>query len=209
MVKYEYAGITRLPLTTPYNQISYPLPHVDDLFASLSGGRYFSKLDLSKAYLQIELEEESKPHIQGSIPIQPVTLWHLLNPCHLSKVYENTIAGLQGGLSVLRRYCHLRATAEEHLQNLDKALSILETGALRHGTRKIFHKQMHVYISVHNSCSLQHTELKINIEIQQGSLYLTTNLVAMETIVMGMSNNYSVKIVNFFKRGALNRRGGL
>ena len=32
-----------------------------------------------------------------------------------------------------------------------------------------------MHISVHNSCSLQHTELKINIEIQEGSLYLTTN----------------------------------
>ena len=55
---------------------------------------------------------------------------------------------------------------------------------------------MHMHISVHNSCSLQHTELKINLEIQEGSFYLTTNSVAMETIVMGVSNNYSVKIVN-------------
>ena len=68
---------------------------------------------------------------------------------------------------------------------------------------------MHMHISVYNSCSLQHTELKINIEIQEGSLYLTTNSVAMETLVMGVSNNYSEKKVNFFKRGALNHRGGL
>ena len=53
---------------------------------------------------------------------------------------------------------------------------------------------MHMYISVHNSCSLQHTELKINIEIQEGSIYLITNSVAMETLVLGVSNNYSVKI---------------
>ena len=30
---------------------------------------------------------------------------------------------------------------------------------------KCFHKQMHMHISVHNSCSLQHTELKMNNEI--------------------------------------------
>ena len=54
----------------------------------------------------------------------------------------------------------------------------------------------------------QHTKLKINIEIQ-GSLYLTTNSVEMETLVLGVSNNYSVKIVNFFKCRALNHRGGL
>ena len=44
--------------------------------------------------------------------------------------------------------------------------------------------QMHMHISVDNSCSLQQTELKIDIEIQEGSLYLTTNSVAMETLVM-------------------------
>ena len=52
---------------------------------------------------------------------------------------------------------------------------------------------MHMHISVYNSCSLQHMELKINIEIQEGSLYLTTNSDAMETLVMGVSNNYSVQ----------------
>ena len=31
----------------------YPLPKVEDLFARLSGGRVFSKLDLSQAYQQI------------------------------------------------------------------------------------------------------------------------------------------------------------
>ena len=33
----------------------------------------------------------------------------------------------------------------------------------------------------------------MNIEIQECSLYLTTIIVAMETLVMGVSNNYSVK----------------
>ena len=52
-------------------------------------------------------------------------------------------------------------------------------------------------------------EFKINIETHEGPFYLTTNSVAMETLVMGVFNNYIVKIVNFFKRGALNHRGGL
>ena len=47
---------------------SYPLPRVDELFASLAGGRYFSKLDLSNAYLQIELEEESKKLVTINTP---------------------------------------------------------------------------------------------------------------------------------------------
>ena len=46
------------------NQVSsadpYPLPRIEDLFASLSGGKQFSKLDLSHAYQQLVLSEQSK-----------------------------------------------------------------------------------------------------------------------------------------------------
>ena len=38
----------------------YPLPNIDDIFTTLSGGVYFSKLDLSNAYQQLELEEDAK-----------------------------------------------------------------------------------------------------------------------------------------------------
>ena len=40
-------------------QDRYPLPCVEDLFATLAGGKLFSKLDLFHAYQQVELEEES------------------------------------------------------------------------------------------------------------------------------------------------------
>ena len=38
----------------------YPLPRIDDLFASLSGGRKFTKLDLSHAYQQVQLDTASR-----------------------------------------------------------------------------------------------------------------------------------------------------
>ena len=41
-------------------QDSYPLPRVKDLFVKVSGGWFFSKLDLRHAYLQIELNKELK-----------------------------------------------------------------------------------------------------------------------------------------------------
>ena len=46
------------------NQVSsadpYPLRRIEDLFTSLSGGKRFSKLDLSHAYQQLVLNEQSK-----------------------------------------------------------------------------------------------------------------------------------------------------
>ena len=41
----------------------YPIPRIEDLFASLAGGKAFSKLDLSQAYQQIELDEESRQYV--------------------------------------------------------------------------------------------------------------------------------------------------
>ncbi|KAK4470026.1 hypothetical protein MN116_000056, partial [Schistosoma mekongi] len=41
----------------------YPLPLPEDLFAKLNGGRYFAKLDLSDAYLQIPVAEECKQYL--------------------------------------------------------------------------------------------------------------------------------------------------
>ena len=38
----------------------YPLPKGEDLFATLSGGQIFSKLDLSQAYQQVVLEDASR-----------------------------------------------------------------------------------------------------------------------------------------------------
>lgn len=39
---------------------SYPIPKAEELLATLGGGNRFSKLDMSQAYQQLELEEGSK-----------------------------------------------------------------------------------------------------------------------------------------------------
>ena len=48
----------------PHLEINqYPLPHPEILFAALNGGAQFTKLDLSEAYLQILLDEQSKKYL--------------------------------------------------------------------------------------------------------------------------------------------------
>ncbi|KAK9681269.1 Reverse transcriptase (RNA-dependent DNA polymerase) [Popillia japonica] len=39
---------------------SHPIPSVEELFADMAGGKQFSKIDLSQAYLQLELTPESR-----------------------------------------------------------------------------------------------------------------------------------------------------
>ena len=43
---------------SPLNR--YPLPHVKDLFIKLAGARYFSKIDLSQAYLQLPVHKDDQ-----------------------------------------------------------------------------------------------------------------------------------------------------
>ena len=51
---------------TTVNQVSkldnYPIPKVEDLLATLGGGEKFIKLDMSQAYQQLQLDDESKQY---------------------------------------------------------------------------------------------------------------------------------------------------
>lgn len=40
----------------------YPIPKVEDLMAVLSGGRQFTKLDMSHVYQQIQMDNQSKKY---------------------------------------------------------------------------------------------------------------------------------------------------
>jgi len=41
----------------------YPIPKIEDLFSKLAGGQKFTKLDMSQAYQQLCLEEESTKYV--------------------------------------------------------------------------------------------------------------------------------------------------
>ena len=53
-------GDYKVTVNSVANVESYPLPRINDLLASLTGGKVFSKLDLSHAYLQLPLDEKIK-----------------------------------------------------------------------------------------------------------------------------------------------------
>ena len=53
-------GDYRVTINKAVKVDAYPLPRVEDLFAALSRGKYFTKLDMSQAYLQLPLDEQSR-----------------------------------------------------------------------------------------------------------------------------------------------------
>ena len=55
-------GDYKATINTVLQVDQHPVPSAEDLFATLSGGQKFSKLDLSQAYQQVLLERGSRKH---------------------------------------------------------------------------------------------------------------------------------------------------
>ena len=71
---------------------NYPLLRVEDLFTAMSGGKLFTKLDLSHAYQQLVLEEEFQKFTmintsKGLFQYQHLPFGISSAPCYLPKSY--------------------------------------------------------------------------------------------------------------------------
>lgn len=53
-------GDYKVTVNREISEEQYPIPNTEDMFATSAGGKKFTKLDLSAAYTQLELEEDSK-----------------------------------------------------------------------------------------------------------------------------------------------------
>ena len=67
----------------------YPLPTPDDLYTILNGGTCFAKLDLTEAYLQVEVAAISWELLTinthpGLLSIHSSALWSKNSPCNIS-----------------------------------------------------------------------------------------------------------------------------
>ena len=58
--KIRVCGDFKMTINQCIEMKSYPMPTTEDIFARLAGGHVFTKLDLSQAYLQLPVDEDSK-----------------------------------------------------------------------------------------------------------------------------------------------------
>ena len=58
--KLRICGDYKVTINRAIKCDAYPIPRIEDLYATLSGGKTFTKIDLSNAYLQLPLDETSK-----------------------------------------------------------------------------------------------------------------------------------------------------
>ena len=67
----QICGDYRLTINRTAKPDTYPLSHVEDLFATLCGGKSLTKLDLAHAYSQIPLSESSKQYVTINTQLHP------------------------------------------------------------------------------------------------------------------------------------------
>ena len=80
-------GDYRLTVNQAAKLETYPLPKIEDLLTSLTGGKTFTKLDLAHAYQQVELEEDSRKFVtintlKGLFEYTrlPLGIWGIISP---------------------------------------------------------------------------------------------------------------------------------
>ena len=115
---------------------TYPLPNVEDIFASLSGKKYFTKLDLTQAYQQLQLDEISWQYL--TINTQKGLCQYQRLPYGVSSappIFQSAIDQALNGLDGVARYFDDiligASTHVEHDSPLDQVLDRLESKNMR------------------------------------------------------------------------------
>ena len=99
--KVRLCGDYKVTINTAIDVDQYPLPIPDDMFATLSGGKYFTTLDLSQAYQQLELEESSQKYFavnthRGLYQYTRLPYGVASAPAQFQKVMDTVLQGLPG-----------------------------------------------------------------------------------------------------------------
>ncbi|KAL0882706.1 hypothetical protein ABMA27_001129 [Loxostege sticticalis] len=105
----------------------YPLPRIEELFAVLSGGKEFTKIDLANAYQQTILTEDSQPctaittHI-GTFVYRRTPFGLSCIPEKFQKLMEETLRGVPSTVVFLDDICCTGIDRVSHLNNLRQIL---------------------------------------------------------------------------------------
>lgn len=113
----------------------YPLPRIEELMATLSGGTVFSKIDLASAYQQVLLDDESKQPLtinthRGLYVYNRLAFGVSSAPSIFQRIMENIMRDL-GVVVYLDDLLVTGKTEQEHLEKLHKVLQRLQDSGLR------------------------------------------------------------------------------
>ena len=114
----------------------YPLPTISDLYAKLTGGVVFTKLDLSQAYHQVVVDEESREALTINTHrglFRPTRLPFGLSssPGVFQRIMDGLLAGLPGVCVYLDDIIVTGRNQEEHQENVRRVLQKLKNAGFK------------------------------------------------------------------------------
>ena len=114
----------------------YRIPKIEDLFTTLAHGKTFTKLDISQAYQQVPLEEESKKYVvvnthRGLFRYNKLPFGISSAPGIFQRVMECLLRGIPGVIVYLDDILITGSSIEEHLATLEKVFQTLEAAGLK------------------------------------------------------------------------------
>ena len=129
-------GDYRLTVNHGAKPDTYLLPCADDIFASLSGGKTFSKLDLANAYQQISLEQQSRQLVtinthKGLYYYNRLPFGISAAPSIFQQTMENLLQGIPNTCIYLDDVLITGDSQQSHLANLEAVMCKLQTAGLR------------------------------------------------------------------------------
>ena len=130
----------------------HPIPSIDELLTRLNNGEKFSKLDLTDAYLQIELDESSKQLMVINTPLglfrfnrMPFGIANA--PAIFQRTMDQVLAGIPNCMVYLDDILVTGKDEEEHLHTLDRVLSKLAEFGFRCNKEKcVFFQDQVLYL---------------------------------------------------------------
>ena len=115
---------------------SYPIPKLDDLLAALSGGTVYTKLDMSQAYQQLELDEDSKRFTvinthKGLFTYNRLPFGISSAPAIFQRVMESLLQDIPNVAVYIDDILVAGKSHAEHIHTLEKVFSRLHDAGLQ------------------------------------------------------------------------------
>ena len=134
--KVRVCGDYKVTVNQSLDVDQYPLPKPEDLFATLANGKTYSKLDLSQAYQQMVLDEESakcltiNTHL-GLYQYTRLPFGVASAPAMFQRAMDMILQGLDGVICYIDDILVTGSTDKEHLERLEEVLKRLKEYGLR------------------------------------------------------------------------------
>lgn len=129
-------GDFKVTLNPQLNVAKYPIPKIDELFARLGSCSVFSQIDLSQAYAQFELEDNSKEYVtinthKGLFRYNRLPYRLASSPAIFQRIIESILANIKEVAVFLDDILVASSSMQDHLKTLNEVFSILQKYGLK------------------------------------------------------------------------------